>query len=139
MSDRLQQEIEEILGKYKRFPLREPLWRRIRRRLSRWLSSLGRWPASRLPRITVGRVMLVGIAMIIAAYFFSFGSDSITRSVIVAGLILFVAAFIFSLRRRSPYVERRWRGRTVEIAEPGVGDRLRSWWGRWRSRGRTHR
>ena len=139
MSDRLQQEIEEILGKYKRFPLRESLWRRIRRRLSRWLNSLGRWPASRLPRITVGRVMLVGIAMIIAAYFFGFGSDSITRSVIVAGLILFVAAFILSLRRRPPYVEKRWRGRTVEIAEPGVGDRLRSWWGRWRSRGRTHR
>jgi len=140
MSDRLQQEIEEILGKYKRFPLRESLWRRIRRRLSRWLNSLGRWPASHLPRITVGRVMLVGVAMIIAAYFFSFGSDSITRSVIVAGLILFVAAFIFSLRRRPPYVEKRWRGRTVEeIGEPGVGDRLRSWWGRWRSRGRTHR
>ncbi len=138
MSDKLQQEIEEILGKYKRFPLREPIWRRIRRRLSRWLSSLGRWPASHLPRITVGRVMLVGIAMIIAAYFFSFGSDSITRSVIVAGLILFVAAFIFSLRRRSPYVEKRWRGQTVQIGQPGVGERLRSWWGRWRSRGRTH-
>jgi len=138
MSDKLQQEIEEILGKYKRLPLREPIWRRIRRRSSRWLSSLGRWPASHLPRITVGRVMLVGIAMIIAAYFFSFGSDSITRSVIVAGLILFVAAFIFSLRRRSPYVEKRWRGQTMQIGQPGVGERLRSWWGRWRSRGQTH-
>jgi VIT1/CCC1 family predicted Fe2+/Mn2+ transporter len=139
MSDRLQQEIEEILGKYKRFPLREPLWRRIRRRLSRWLSSLGRWPASHLPRITVGRVMLLGIAMVIAAYFFGFGSDSIARSVIVAGLILFVAAFIFSLRRRTPYVEKRWRGQPLEIHQPGVGDRLRSWWDRWRSRGRTNR
>jgi len=139
MADRLQQEIEEILGRYNRFPLREPIWRRVRRRLSRWLSRLGRWPASHLSRITVGRVMLVGIALIIAAYFFSFGSDSITRSVIVAGLILFVAAFIFSLRRRSPYVEKRWRGRTLDVGEPGVGERLRSWWGRWRSRGRTHR
>jgi VIT1/CCC1 family predicted Fe2+/Mn2+ transporter len=138
MSDRLQQEIEEILGKYKRFPLREPLWRRIRRRLSRWLSSLGRWPASHLPHVTLGRVMLVGVAMIITAYFFGFGSDSITRSVIVAGLILLVGAFIFSLRRHSPYVEKRWRGRTVEIGQPGVSERLRSWWDRWRSRGRTH-
>jgi VIT1/CCC1 family predicted Fe2+/Mn2+ transporter len=139
MSDRLQQEIEEILGKYKRFPLKEPLWRRIRRRLSRWLSSVRQWSASHLPHITVGRVMLVGVAMIIVAYFFRFGSDSITRSIIVAGLILFVAAFIFSLRRHPPYVEKRWRGRPVEIGESGVGERLRSWWGRWRSRGRTHR
>jgi VIT1/CCC1 family predicted Fe2+/Mn2+ transporter len=139
MSDRLQQEIEEILGKYKRFPLREPLWRRIRRRLSRWLNSLGQWRASHLPRITLGRVMLVGMAMIIAAYFFGFGSDSIARSVIVAGLILFIGAFIFSLRRRTPYVEKRWRGRTVQIGQPAVSERLRSWWDRWRSRGRTHR
>lgn len=139
MSDRLQQEIEEILGKYKKFPLREPLWRRIRRRLSRWLSSVSQWSASHLPRITVGRVMLVGAAIIVVFYFFEFGGDSVARSMIVAGLIIFVAAFIFSLRRRPRYVEKRWRGQPLEIDEPGVGERLRSWWSRWRSRGRTHR
>ena len=138
MSDRLQQEIEDILGKYKRFPLREPLWRRIRRRLSRWLSSVRQWSASHLPRITVGRVMLVGVALIIAAYF-GFGGKSITQMVLVAGLILFAAAFIFALRRRPRYVEKRWRGQTIELDEPGLGARLRSWWDRWRSRGRTHR
>lgn len=139
MSDRMQQEIEEILGKYKKFPLREPLWRRIRRRLSRWLSGLSQWSASHLPHITLGRVMLVGLAMVIVAYFFNFGGDSIARSMIAAGLIIFAAAFIFSLRRRTPYVEKRWRGQPLELGEPGVGERLRSWWGRWRSRGRTHR
>ena len=138
MSDRMQQEIEEILGKYKKFPLREPLWRRIRRRLSRWLSSVGRWSSSHLPRITVGRVMLVGIVLIIAAYF-GFGGKSITQMVLVAGLIIFVAAFIFALRRRPPHVERRWRGRPLDVREPGIGERLRSWWDRWRSGGRTHR
>ncbi len=138
MSDRMQQEIEEILGKYKKFPLREPLWRRIRRRLSRWLSSVGRWSSSHLPRITVGRVMLVGIVLIIAAYF-GFGGKSITQMVLVAGLIIFVAAFIFALRRRPPHVERRWRGRPLDVREPGIGERLRSWWNRWRSGGRTHR
>ena len=138
MSDRMQQEIEEILGKYKKFPLREPLWRRIRRRLSRWLSSVGRWSSSHLPRITVGRVMLVGIVLIIAAWF-GFGGKSITQMVLVAGLIIFVAAFIFALRRRPPHVERRWRGRPLDVREPGIGERLRSWWNRWRSGGRTHR
>ena len=134
MSDRMQQEIEEILGKYKRFPLREPLWRRIRRRLSRWFSRLG----SHLPRITVGRVMLVGVALLIAAYF-GFGGKSVTQMALVAGLILFVAAFIFALRRRPPPIDKRWRGQPLEIREPGIGERLRSWWNRWRSRGRTHR
>ena len=140
MSNRMQQEIEEILAKYKKFPLREPFWRRLRRRLSRWLSSVNQWSASHLPRITVGRVMLVGVAMIVVAYFAGFGGDSVGRSIIIAGLILFVGAFIFSLRRRgTPYVEKRWRGQTVDYEGPGVGERLRSWWGRWRSRGRTHR
>jgi hypothetical protein len=134
----MQQEIEEILGKYKKFPLREPLWRRIRRRLSRWFNSVGRWSASHLPRITVGRVMLVGIVLIIAAYF-GFGDRSTTQIVLVAGLIIFVAAFIFALRRPRPHVEKRWRGQPLETSEPGIGERLRSWWNRWRSRGRSHR
>jgi len=138
MSHRMQQEIEEILGKYKKFPLREPFWRRMRRRLSRWLNSVRQWSASHLPRITIGRVMLVGIVLIIAAYF-GVGGRSTTQMVLAAGLIIFVAAFIFALRRRPRYVERRWRGQTLEIAEPGVGERLRSWWSRWRSGGRTHR
>ncbi|KPK22240.1 MAG: hypothetical protein AMJ76_00295 [Dehalococcoidia bacterium SM23_28_1] len=138
MSDRMQQEIEEILGKYKKFPLREPFWRRMRRRLSRWLSSVSQWSASHLPRITVGRVMLVGIVLIIAAYF-GVGGRSTTQMVLAAGLIIFVVAFIFALRRRPRYVEKRWRGQSIELHEPGVSQRLRSWWGRWRSRGRTHR
>ncbi|GAG00950.1 unnamed protein product, partial [marine sediment metagenome] len=124
MSHRMQQEIEEILGKYKKFPLREPFWRRMRRRLSRWLSSVRQWSASHLPRITIGRVMLVGIVLIIVAYF-GVGGRSTTQMVLAAGLIIFVAAFIFALRRRPRYVERRWRGQTLEIAEPGVGERLR--------------
>jgi len=138
MSDRMQQEIEEILGKYKKFPLREPLWRRIRRRLSRWFSSVGRWPASHLPRISVGRVMLVGVILIMAAYF-GFGGKSTTQMVLVVGLILLAAAFIFALRRPPPHVEQRWRGQPLEIRAPGIGERLRSWWNRRRSRGRTRR
>jgi hypothetical protein len=76
--------------------------------------------------------------LIIAAYF-GFGGKSITQMVLVAGLIIFVAAFIFALRRRPQYVEKRWRGRPLEVREPGIGERLRSWWNRWRSGGRTHR
>lgn len=140
MPDRLRQEIEEILGKYEKDPLKEPLWRRIRRSISQRIRSAGQWLSSRLPRITVGRVMVAGIILILIALFapsfFDLGSDAITRGIILAGLALFIAAFIFSLRRRSPYVEQRWRGRPLDVQQPGVGSRLRSWWDRWRSRGR---
>ncbi len=143
MPDRLREEIEEILGKYEKFPLREPLWRRIRRNISRRTRGAGQWLTSHLPRITVGRVMAAGVILILIALFapslFNLDSDAITRGVILAGLGLFIAAFVFSLRRRrSPYVEQRWRGRPLDLQEPGVGSRLRSWWDRLRSRGRYH-
>ena len=134
------EEIDEILGKYEKFPLREPLWRRIRRNISRRARGAGQWLTSRLPRITVGRVMAAGVILILAALFgpslFNLDSDAITRGIILAGLALFIGAFIFSLRRRPPYVEQRWRGRSVDVQQPGVGSRLRSWWDRWRSRRR---
>ena len=140
MPNRLQQEIEEILGKDAKFPLREPLWRRIRRALSQRTRRAGEWLTSRLPRITVGRVMAAGVVLILLALFapslFNLDSDAITRAVILAGLALFIGAFVLSLRRRSPYVERRWRGQPIDLRQPGVGSRLRSWWNRWRSRRR---
>ncbi len=136
MPNRLQQEIEEILGKDAKFPLREPLWRRIRRALSQRTRRL----ASRLPRITVGKVMAAGVVLILLALFapslFNLDSDAITRAVILAGLALFIGAFVLSLRRRSPHVERRWRGQPIDLRQPGVGSQLRSWWDRWRSRRR---
>lgn len=142
MPDRLQQEIEEILGKYEKFPLREPLWRRIRRNISQRTRRAGEWLASHLPRITVGRVMAAGVILILLALFapslFNLDSDAITRGVILAGLALFIGAFVFSLRRRTPYVEQRWRGQPLDLQQPGVGSRLRSWWDRWRSRRRYH-
>ena len=142
MPDRLQREIEEILGKDAKFPLREPLLRRIRRNLSQRTRRAGQWLASRLPRITVGRVMAAGVILILLALFapslFNLGSAAITRGVILAGLALFIAAFVFSLRRRSPYVEHRWRGRPIDLQQPGVGSQIRSWWDRWRSRRRYH-
>ncbi len=143
MPNRLQQEIEEILGNYEKFPLREPRWRRIRRRLSLRTRSARHWLASHLPRITVGRVMAAGVILILVALFapslFNLDSGAITRGIILAGLALFIGAFVFSLRRRTtPYVEQRWRGRPIDLRHPSIGSRLRSWWYRWRSRKRYH-
>lgn len=138
MSDRLRQEIDEILSKYEKFPLREPLRKRLRRKASELTSTAGRLLAAPLRYVTAGRLMLLGVILILAAYM-SWGGASFTRSVVIAGLVVFALAFLVSLRRRTPHVESRWRGRPLDLQEPGVGTRLRAWWGRWRGRRRSPR
>jgi len=138
MSDRLRQEIDEILSKYEKFPLREPLPRRLRRKTAELATAAGRLLASPLRYVTAGRLMLLGVILVLVAYF-SWGGASMTRSVVIAGLIVFALAFMVSLRRRTPHVEQRWRGRPLDLHEPSVGARLRAWWGRWRGRHRSPR
>jgi hypothetical protein len=139
MPDRLRQEIDDILSKYEKFPVREPLPTRLRRKASGLVTAVHQGLAAPLRYVTVGRLMLAGLILILAAYFVGFGSSSITRSIIIAGLIVFAIAFMVSLRRRSPRVEPRWRGRPLELHEPSVGTRLRAWWERWRGRRRSRR
>jgi len=138
MSDRLRQEIDEILSKYEKFPLREPLPRRLRRKTAELTTAAGRLLAAPLRYVTAGRLMLLGVILVLVAYF-SWGGASMTRSVVIAGLIVFALAFMVSLRRRTPHVEQRWRGRPLDLHEPSVGARLRAWWGRWRGRHRSPR
>ena len=139
MSDRLRQEIDEILSKYEQFPLREPLPRRLRRKASELVTAATRPLAAPLRHVTVGRLMLAGLILILAVYFFGLGGGSISRFIIIAGLVIFAIAFMVSMRRRSPRVEPRWRGHPLELHEPSVGTRLRAWWERWRGRRRSRR
>jgi hypothetical protein len=136
MSNKLERDIEEILAKVDRFPPKRSLWSRVRSRLMGALESVGR-PLAALPRprVSVGQILLLGIALIIIAYVFgdSLGGTSIVRGVVIAAIVLFIGAFIFSLRRQSAsrIPEKRWRGQTMDLDEArGRG----SWWSRWRSR-----
>jgi VIT1/CCC1 family predicted Fe2+/Mn2+ transporter len=138
MSDRLRRDIDEILSKYEKFPLREPLPRRLRRKASELATAAGQLLAAPLRYVTAGRLMLLGVILVLVAYF-GLGGGSATQAIIIAGLIIFALAFAVSLRRRSPYVEQRWRGRPLDLQEPSVGARLRAWWGRWRGRRRSPR
>jgi VIT1/CCC1 family predicted Fe2+/Mn2+ transporter len=138
MSDRLRRDIDEILSKYEKFPLREPLPRRLRRKASELTTAAGQLLATPLRYVTAGRLMLLGVILVLVAYF-GLGGGSATQAIIIAGLIIFALAFAVSLRRRSPYVEQRWRGRPLDLQEPSVGARLRAWWGRWRGRRRSPR
>lgn len=136
MSNKLERDIEEVLAKIERFPPKRPLWRRVRRRVASAFEGVGRVVGGvPRPRVSVGQVLLAGMALIVIAYVFgdSLGSTSLVRLFIIGAIVLFIGAFIFSLRRQSAsrLPEKRWRGQSMDLDEArGSG----SWWNRWRSR-----
>ena len=136
MSSKLERDIEEVLAKVDRFPPKRPLLSRVRRRLAAPFDSVGRaLEGLPRPRVNVGQVLLLGIALIVIAYVFgdSLGGASIVRMFVIAAIVLFIGAFIFSLRRQatSRLPEKRWRGQPMDMDQTrGSG----SWWNRWRSR-----
>ncbi len=138
MSDRLQREIDELLAELDTFPPRRSRWARAREAIATPFRRTGRALGDlRLPHISPGHILLLAIAIIVVGYLAQPGGDSVTRYVIVGGIVLFIAAFALSLRRstyggRPP--EKRWRGEPMELGGPSAGSRPRSWWGRWRSR-----
>ena len=131
MSSKLKRDIEEVLAQIDRFPPKRSLWSRIRRRVANAVGGIGETISSiPWPRISIGQVLLIAIAVIVIAYF-GFRSSNIGSILIFGGILAFIGAFIFSLRRQSTsrLPEKRWRGQPIDLDEPGG-----SWWKRWRSR-----
>ncbi len=131
MSNKLERDIEEVLAQIDRFPPKRSLWSRIRRRAANAVSGVGEAISSiPRPRISIGQVLLIAIAVIVIAYF-GFRNSNIGGILIFGGILAFIGAFIFSLRRQSAsrLPEKRWRGQPIDLNEPGG-----SWWKRWRSR-----
>ncbi len=134
MSSKLERDIEEVLAQIEQFPPKRPLRSRIRRRIADVFGGIGRALASiPRPRMSAGQLLLLGIAVIVIAYLFgdSIASRSIVRLLIVGGIVIFLGAFIFSLRRQSSsrLPEKTWRGQPMDLNQPGE-----PWWKRWRSR-----
>ncbi len=131
MSSKLERDIEEVLAQIDRFPPKRSLWSRIRRRVANAVGGVGEAISSiPRPRISIGQVLLIAIAVIVIAYF-GFRSSNIGSILIFGGILASIGAFIFSLRRQSAsrLPEKRWRGQPMDLDEPGG-----SWWKRWRSR-----
>ena len=131
MSSKLERDIEEVLAQIDRFPPKRSLWSRLRRRVANAFGGVGEAISSiPKPRISIGQVLLIAIAVIVIAYF-GFRGSNIGSILIFGGILAFIGAFIFSLRRQSAsrLPEKRWRGQSMDLDEPGD-----SWWKRWRSR-----
>ena len=132
MSNRIQREVEELLDKLEKFPPKRPLPARIAGALAAPFRAAGRvYRGFALPRVTAGHVLLAGLAIIVVAYVVG-GTGSVSRWVIAGGIVLFVGAFLFSLRRQSPGPqEKYWRDKPLDLHR-----HRGSWWDIWRNKRR---
>jgi hypothetical protein len=138
MSDKLQKEIEDLLASLDTFPPPKPRWKKARDAVLGFLAGIGHAITSiRFPSLNPGHLLLAAIIIIVGAWLLG-GTTDLARWIIVAGVGLFILAFILSLRRHSPNRppggQKYWRDRPMDFSEPNPGDRVRSWWDRWRTR-----
>jgi hypothetical protein len=132
MSNRIQREVEELLDKLEKFPPKRPLPARVADALAAPFRAVGRsYRGLAVPRVTAGHVLLAGLAIIVVAYVAG-GTGSFWRWIIAGGIVLFVGAFLFSLRRQSSGPqEKYWRDKPLDLHR-----QRRSWWDIWRNKRR---
>ncbi len=127
--DKIQREIEEILNRLDEFVPDERTPSRMRQRSSEATGAFTRAILGPLGRISLGQVMLGSLALIVFAFFAMRINPLFGTWIVIAGVILFLTSFALSFFSRGspPTVEKRWRGRPIELNEPSLGDRLRAW------------
>ena len=134
--DRLEREIDEILGRIDNFPAPEARKRRARKRMLRnvgnGFSARQRALTRELSRISLSQVMLLSFLLILASFFF----PALAKQwVLFAGIALFLACFalmMFGRRGSSAGGSRQayWRGRPMSYETASWNSRLRRWFGR---------
>ncbi len=145
--DKVTREIEELLEKLDTFVPEERLASKIRsrRKQQRDIEHGPSWfdrVRARLSRITLGQLMLTGLALMLISYFFRGPLGSLAGWMTIAGLLMTAAAFVLSIMgggSRSTIgtsrVQRRWRGQIIEYGStPSTLDRVKAWFARRRPR-----
>jgi hypothetical protein len=129
-NSRFDRELEELLASLGELPPRETprnrFQRTLRTALYRWQETVSRF---RWNGIATEQMMLVGIVLIVLAYFLRLGSTVVAGYLGLVGVLVFFAAFGLAVagnrRRRAP----RWRGQVVSFSSARVPwtERLRRW------------
>ena len=136
--DRVQREIEELLDKLDNFVPEERLVSKIRnRRRAAAGPNIFQRAWARIGHISLGHVMLAGIAMLLAATLLRTTLGPFATPMLIIGLVLTIGAFVLSFINRDArrtiaggQVEKRWRGQTISYDEPSTASRLRGWFRR---------
>ena len=133
--DKVQREIEELLGKLDNFVPEERLVSKIRsRRRAETGPGLIERLLKRVSRVTLGHVMLTGLALLLLASFAPGLFGGYARYAMILGLLLTGGAFVMSVigwdSRRTitgGTPEKRWRGQAIDYSQPSAPNRLRDW------------
>jgi hypothetical protein len=142
MPDKVQREIEELLDKLDNFVPEERFASKMRaRKRQERAARSGPSPfeqfTRRLTRVTLGHVMLAGIALFLVAIIFDGPLGDAGRWVTIAALALTAAAFVLSIinrgsgsrtpvmKSRPGRVQKVWRGQVIEYDEPNTFSRIR--------------
>ncbi len=150
MPDKVQREIEELLDKLDTFVPEERFASKMRDRKRQERAARNGPPLSerlsgRLAGVTVGHVMLAGLALFLIAYFFDGPLGAAAFWVSMTGIVLAISAFVLSIvnrgsgsrtpitKARPGRTQKMWRGQVIEYGEPTTLDRVR---GMFRRRGR---
>jgi hypothetical protein len=141
--DRVQREIEDLLDKLDNFVPEERFISKVksRRRQEAGPGALSRswsWITRPFRRVTLGHVMLAGIALILTSWLVPGLYGDYARLASFIGLALSAIAIILSLMgwdaRRTiasnGRVEKRWRGQVIEYDHPSGPNRIRDWFRR---------
>jgi hypothetical protein len=133
--NRLEREIEEILGRIEQLPPPESRAKRaVRRTLRRAATAIAdrqRAVARELSRVSLSQMILLSFLMIIGAVFFRRVSPLLMDWLLVGGAILFIVSFAMLVfgSRGGATRDRQWRGRPIRYQTgPTLQQRVRRWW-----------
>jgi hypothetical protein len=115
MPNRIEREVEELLESLDAKAPKKPLTSRLGDALATPFRAIGdALGGLGLPRITAGHVLLAAIVIIVVAWVVG-GASDLWRWVIAFGIVLFIGAFLWSLRRQSRPPEKYWRDKPLDL------------------------
>ncbi|MCC7103763.1 MAG: hypothetical protein IT307_01355 [Chloroflexi bacterium] len=134
MADRYEREIDELLSRLEGRPRKEPLSRRIGRRVRPYSSGFQSGLRAFLRRPPSEQFMIAALVMVIAAVILGYFAPRIAGYVSALSILCFVVALGLSIAgRRSPGYQKKWRGKIVDYpAGPSIWNSLRKWFRRRR-------
>lgn len=131
MSDRYEHEIDELLYSLEGRLKREPLSRRVARRLRLYSSGLQGAFAAFLRRPPTEQFMIAAMVLVVLSLVLGpIGLGKMAFYASVLSMLFFVLAIAMSLAsRHSPSYRKKWRGREIDYGRHGasVWTQLRRW------------
>lgn len=131
-TDKIQQEIEELLDRLDTFLPEESVASRVRKRSSGAASSLLQSLVEPVTHISLRQVILTALGLILAGFLVRYSYPTAGRWILIAGVVLLLGSFALSFLGRAgsggaSATEKHWRGQPMVLQSPSLGDRLRAW------------